>query len=774
MLCKYPMLTRMQDSVETLDNPFVAPVNIKIIESFMYTIGYQGVIDKVSAFYMKFLAQPWHGYAVSSLMDMAYWMSESDFMNYVSHKKDVIQYPRFTKLIIADLMEKFPSNPLRIEEDYHSIKDDISLELTNTVLLLPANTSKDPHKKIHISIKYSHLLGALRRMCRHQGYKISDMEKKCVTTDEFWKVQGKVDQVLHEIIPQLGERATNDLIEGNLKTVVADTVIQKRDAFQAENKKVNYHENNLMNSLITFIKSRVIWESVHDFQLGIESYQIKVNLTAPTLTFLGIEAHELYLIVDKPTTEATTDTELSSTEDIQPLAVQEPPHDSDIRQLIEEECCIEVPKEQKQKMEDTISDLVKICHQKEFLCMHDNVEDLIEGALDTKLLSINSIKSQRLDKKEQEVKNVEEQPAEQSTAKNLLPIPSECEVISENENECDLPTNDDSSQDFITFSNHIFNDDDDLYSSDNESLPEEDVLAEEFKAYSNGLFDNEEINSDKSDPHCLNGESDFVESLLNQVEKADFDFEEDIHFIKNLLYDNSSPRPPEDLNAEIADTIIESLPSSSIPVQDNEAREEIDLVTDTDELLPPPFENDNEEEEIEASDNLSIPHSLSESPNAKPDQENINDISDDSMNEPLLEEVNLFLTSDNSIPPGIEDFYDPQGDIRFLEALLIDDFIPFSVNESFDFEDDPLIPRPPPKPPDEETNSKVISAVVENIDEPNKSFDPGGEIFVSTNDEDVDYFVIRIFWPYLIRLEISPLFLSAESEDTMFDPGISD
>ncbi|GKA37072.1 hypothetical protein Tco_0723637 [Tanacetum coccineum] len=37
-------------------------------------------------------------------------------------------------------------------------------------------------------------------------------------------------------------------------------------------------------------------------KLGIESYQIKVNLTTPILTFPGIEAHEPYLIVDKPTT----------------------------------------------------------------------------------------------------------------------------------------------------------------------------------------------------------------------------------------------------------------------------------------------------------------------------------------------------------------------------------------------------------------------------------------------------------------------------------------
>ncbi|GKB89636.1 hypothetical protein Tco_0961908 [Tanacetum coccineum] len=55
-------------------------------------------------------------------------------------------------------------------------------------------------------------------------------------------------------------------------------------------------------SLITGLQNRVIWERVHDFQLGIESYQFKVNLTTPTLTFPSIEAYEPYSIVDKPNT----------------------------------------------------------------------------------------------------------------------------------------------------------------------------------------------------------------------------------------------------------------------------------------------------------------------------------------------------------------------------------------------------------------------------------------------------------------------------------------
>ncbi|GKB29220.1 reverse transcriptase domain-containing protein [Tanacetum coccineum] len=49
-----------------------------------------------------------------------------------------------------------------------------------------------------------------------------------------------------------------------------------------------------------FTDLSVIWERVHDFQLGIESYQQKVNLTAPTMTFPGIEDHEMFSIIYEP------------------------------------------------------------------------------------------------------------------------------------------------------------------------------------------------------------------------------------------------------------------------------------------------------------------------------------------------------------------------------------------------------------------------------------------------------------------------------------------
>nr|GFC65151.1 hypothetical protein [Tanacetum cinerariifolium] len=121
-----------------------------------------------------------------------------------------------------------------------------------------------------------------------------------------------------------------------------------------------------------------------------------------------------------------------------------------------------------------------------------------------------------------------------------------------------------------------------------------------------------------------------------------------------------------------------------------------------------------------------------------------------------------------------------EGDIRFLEELLIDDSILSHGSFDSSFKDSPLISRPPLEQPDDnfDLEPEVISAVMEDNDEPDEYFNPGGEIFVSTNIKDVDYFpfmfVIRIFLPYLIFPEISPLLLSAESEDTIFDPGIFD
>ncbi|GJY95639.1 hypothetical protein Tco_0512000 [Tanacetum coccineum] len=89
-----------------------------------------------------------------------------------------------------------------------------------------------------------------------------------------------------------------------------------------------------------------------------------------------------------------------------------------------------------------------------------------------------------------------------SSVEDLVPIPSESEDTPESDSECDLPSCDDFSSinsprdDFVTFSNPLFDSYDDFTSIDDKSLPDEDVL--EDKVYSNPLFefDDEYISSD--------------------------------------------------------------------------------------------------------------------------------------------------------------------------------------------------------------------------------------------------------------------------------------
>ncbi|GKD32015.1 hypothetical protein Tco_1242793, partial [Tanacetum coccineum] len=96
----------------------------------------------------------------------------------------------------------------------------------------------------------------------------------------------------------------------------------------------------------------------------------------------------------------------------------------------------------------------------------------------------------------------------------------------------------------------------------------------------------------------FSGELAHINLIPPGIEEADFDLEEEICLVKNLSYDNSSPRPPEELNAEIADTILESLSPSPIPVEDSDSHmEEIDLFLAFDDLMLSGIGNDDYDSE---------------------------------------------------------------------------------------------------------------------------------------------------------------------------------
>nr|GEZ20253.1 hypothetical protein [Tanacetum cinerariifolium]GEZ44428.1 hypothetical protein [Tanacetum cinerariifolium] len=243
-----------------------------------------------------------------------------------------------------------------------------------------------------------------------------------------------------------------------------------------------------------------------------------------------------------------------------------------------------------------------------------------------------------------------------SCVENLVPNPSE----SEGENGCDVPAG------FTTFSNVLFDADYDSDSSDDQSLSDEDVLK---KIYSNPLFD-EEIIPMEIDQHSFNAESDLIKSMPNHdssviiyskidsffdefageltllksippgIDETDCHPKKEIRLAKRLLYDNSSPRPPEEIVSDNSNADIESFSPSPIPNKDSD---------------------------------------------------------------PLMEEIDLYFNPDDPMPPGIEeDDDDSERDILILEELLDNYSLSLPANESYHF--DITSPyRPPAKPPDGDT-----------------------------------------------------------------------
>ncbi|GKD75894.1 hypothetical protein Tco_1334176, partial [Tanacetum coccineum] len=195
-----------------------------------------------------------------------------------------------------------------------------------------------------------------------------------------------------------------------------------------------------------------------------------------------------------------------------------------------------------------------------------------------------------------------------SSVENLVPIPCESEDFSDIKSECDVPDCDDSQTTiFSKFSNPLF---DYSTSSDDESSHEEVIHEMSFKTYSNPLFDldkeiiysefnsihNEDLDSTPKIDR-FDTESYLLESLLNRdtliasSPKIDTLFDK---FAGELI---KIPPRIEDFYVN-PNTIIESLPTFPIPVEDSDSlREEIDIFPDPDDSIPPGIESDDYDSE---------------------------------------------------------------------------------------------------------------------------------------------------------------------------------
>nr|GEW06317.1 reverse transcriptase domain-containing protein [Tanacetum cinerariifolium] len=211
---------------------------------------------------------------------------------------------------------------------------------------------------------------------------------------------------------------------------------------------------------------------------------------------------------------------------------------------------------------------------------------------------------------------------------------------------------DNSLPEFTTFSNVPFDVECESDSSDDQSCFDEDVLE---KIVSKPLLEEEIIPMESLRTHDsfllisskidslldeFAGELTLLKSIPPRIDKTACDFKEDIRLIKKLLYDNSSPCPPEEFVSANSDAASESFSPSPILVKDSDS---------------------------------------------------------------FMEEIDLFFTPDYPMSPSIVDKdYDSEMDILIRKDLPSNNSLLFAEKESFYF-DIPLFSRPPAKPPDGDT-----------------------------------------------------------------------
>nr|GEV09947.1 reverse transcriptase domain-containing protein [Tanacetum cinerariifolium] len=241
-----------------------------------------------------------------------------------------------------------------------------------------------------------------------------------------------------------------------------------------------------------------------------------------------------------------------------------------------------------------------------------------------------------------------------SSTKNLIPIPHESKVVSENGSKSTEPVNDNSSV---------------------------------FTTISYLLFDNDKINSDEINSHV---ESNSDESTSNHdIVKFDYlDEFMDLSFLSTFLRKKESGGNMQITSTEWRLILIRK----------------IDVVTITNDVLPPSVENeDSEGEEAVAVVDLCVD--------------------------------NFIQNSDYE----------------------------YSESDDSDF-DNPPVPLPPPEPPDEEFDFRDEISVVRSAIIKFECID--ARIVFSDENDDLSCFMFVIFAKEFCLL-------SAESEDTIFDPGIS-
>nr|GFA33535.1 reverse transcriptase domain-containing protein [Tanacetum cinerariifolium] len=311
----------------------------------------------------------------------------------------------------------------------------------------------------------------------------------------------------------------------------------------------------------------------------------------------------------------------------------------------------------------------------------------------------------------------------------------------------------------------------------------------------------EQINKiDFIDAGGIDFDSEEIENFLNDdsiplgVEDSLFNMEENVLFLESLLREEPIPPHPIILNQT-------KFPIEELKHLFNMGYEHFNtnLVTNdiaesrTKNLVPIPHEckvvSENGSKSIEpVNDNCSVFTTISNPlfDNDKINSDEINSHveanSDESTSnhdiesESHQEEIDVVIITNDVLPPSVENNDSDKEEVVAVADLRVDNFIQnseheYSESEDSDF-DNPPVPLPPSEPPDEEFDFEIDFgneiSVVRNTIVKFECIDARVKFdFFNDENDDLSYFKFVIF------AKVFSL-LSAESEDTIFDPGISD
>nr|GEX44620.1 putative reverse transcriptase domain-containing protein [Tanacetum cinerariifolium] len=256
----------------------------------------------------------------------------------------------------------------------------------------------------------------------------------------------------------------------------------------------------------------------------------KVNLTAPTISFLEIEKHKMFSIIYEPVHGIIYK---NSKKEKRFFVIHQPPQEMSIQEM----------KDLKQQYLDEMKRLINSEYRDEITIaeLKENFNNMITPSLPTEEPDNSlSMGDEHLDT----ISATESNEFIKSSVENLVPIPNVSKKI---------------------FSNPLFEEEIIPMKIDQHHYNAESDLIESLCTHDSSIIISSKIDSLFDE---FSSELTLLKSIPSRIDETNCYPEEETYFIKILLYDNSSPHPPKEFVSINYDTEIESFSLSPISVED--------------------------------------------------------------------------------------------------------------------------------------------------------------------------------------------------------------